>query len=466
MEILKFDVNFEIVDSNAEERMVYGYASTVDLDKHGDIVTLEALKEAIPTYMSSPELRVLHMKGDAAKIGSVKKAIVDHKGLYIGAKVANDSVWNLVKMGVLKAFSVGIRVLKRVGEKITKLELMEISLVDTPANVNAKIDIYKSLENKETPMKDMKEKISERADVDPKEGMRKYGKVKFADPKNKKYPIDTPERIRAAWNYIHQERNAAKYSSQDVDTIKKRILRAWKDKIGGEPPSAEKATTDMTKKGMNEVACLAQLLASLDSLEDAVTREAGVEQDNSTLPTELHSAIEELGAILRNMTDEETEEMANDQQAPDINALSQEMSEIKKMLCELKEASLIVEKSENQKNKEKEKQEENKNKDDKDTVLHELVNKQEQLAKNQELITKALSKLFDVPESLQVPSQEGVRLITKSEDLNSVSHTTLSSKDVDHIEIDGEIIKGPEKDALLEIQKSFNSPVVVKNPLF
>jgi hypothetical protein len=30
----------------------------------------------------------------------------------------------------------------------------------------------------------------------------------LADPVNKKYPIDMPSRIKAAWAYIHQPRNA------------------------------------------------------------------------------------------------------------------------------------------------------------------------------------------------------------------------------------------------------------------
>jgi hypothetical protein len=71
-------------------------------------------------------------------------------------------------------------------------------------------------------------KIHRRRDADPKEGLRKYGKATFADPVNKKYPIDTPGRIKAAWAYIHQPVNARKYSAQEVRTIQARIRRAAK----------------------------------------------------------------------------------------------------------------------------------------------------------------------------------------------------------------------------------------------
>jgi hypothetical protein len=71
-------------------------------------------------------------------------------------------------------------------------------------------------------------KIDKREDVDPEEGESKYGDVEFADSTNKKYPIDTPEHTRAAWNYINHEDNANKYDTDEVETIKDRIRRAAK----------------------------------------------------------------------------------------------------------------------------------------------------------------------------------------------------------------------------------------------
>ena len=44
--------------------------------------------------------------------------------------------------------------------------------------------------------------IERRQDLSPREGEREYGDVEFADPTNKKYPIDSPEHVRAAWSYI------------------------------------------------------------------------------------------------------------------------------------------------------------------------------------------------------------------------------------------------------------------------
>lgn len=55
-----------------------------------------------------------------------------------------------------------------------------------------------------------------------------YGDVKYADPKNGKYPVDTAEHARAAWAYINKDDNAAKYPLNGValSTVKSAIKAA------------------------------------------------------------------------------------------------------------------------------------------------------------------------------------------------------------------------------------------------
>ena len=72
----------------------------------------------------------------------------------------------------------------------------------------------------------MNQKIHRREDVNPERGEHEYGDVEFADPVNKKYPIDTAEHVRAAWNYIHHAANAARYAEGEAEAIKARIRRA------------------------------------------------------------------------------------------------------------------------------------------------------------------------------------------------------------------------------------------------
>lgn len=74
----------------------------------------------------------------------------------------------------------------------------------------------------------MSDEIAKRSDVNPEHGEHEYGNVEFADPTNKKYPIDTPEHIRSAWSYIHHKNDADKYSPEDVKKIESRIEAAAK----------------------------------------------------------------------------------------------------------------------------------------------------------------------------------------------------------------------------------------------
>ena len=89
--------------------------------------------------------------------------------------------------------------------------------------------------------------IAKRKSVSPKSGVEKYGAVKFADPKNKKYPIDTPEHVRAALSYIGMPKNQAKYNPKDLATIKGRIHAAAKrlgiGKTTGDSAGSFKETT-------------------------------------------------------------------------------------------------------------------------------------------------------------------------------------------------------------------------------
>lgn len=93
------------------------------------------------------------------------------------------------------------------------------------------------------------------SESDKKRAEKEYGDVKYADETNKKYPIDTEEHIRAAWNYIHQARNAAKYPDHGA-AIKHKIVAAWKRVIGGAPPSAEKDKSNL-EVNMEQKATLA-----------------------------------------------------------------------------------------------------------------------------------------------------------------------------------------------------------------
>ena len=80
--------------------------------------------------------------------------------------------------------------------------------------------------------------------ADTKTPAKPYGDVKYADPKNGKYPIDTEEHIRAAWSYISMPKNAAKYPLNGVtlSEVKDRIRAAMK-RIGADVSDSDSSSS-------------------------------------------------------------------------------------------------------------------------------------------------------------------------------------------------------------------------------
>lgn len=292
---------------------VFGVASSESRDSDGEIIKAEAVRRALPDYLEYGNVREMHQPIAA---GVALEASVDADGVTnFGAHIVDPSSVKKVQTGVLKGFSLGGKVTKRsktdksVVEGIT---LTEISLVDRPANPDARITLAKA--DKSGALQ-IVEKVSERSDSDPAEGEDKYGDVTFADPTNKKYPIDTVEHIRAAWNYINKPKNAGKYSAKDAAAIKRRIVAAWKAKIDKDgPPSAAKTTekamaSEDLHKGLYDVSRLADLLQSLFWCYNSSKLEAEMEGDGSSVPGQLRGACVTIARSLRDMVEEETAEL-------------------------------------------------------------------------------------------------------------------------------------------------------------
>ena len=132
-----------IAKVDAEQRMVWGYASTEAADEQGETVTRGALAAALDDYMRFANIREMHQP---SAVGVAKEAELDDRGLYLGAKIVDDDAWAKIVEGVYKGFSIGGRVTARDPADrsvITGVCLTEISVVDRPANPEAVFDCWK-----------------------------------------------------------------------------------------------------------------------------------------------------------------------------------------------------------------------------------------------------------------------------------------------------------------------------------
>lgn len=121
-----FGIQGQILKLDNEQRMVYGWASVITengipvVDTQGDVIKAETLVKAATEFMLSA--RVAKDMHSGGKIGEfvhsmpITKEIADALGIssdkegwIVACKVYDNAVWDKVKSGELKAFSIGGR---------------------------------------------------------------------------------------------------------------------------------------------------------------------------------------------------------------------------------------------------------------------------------------------------------------------------------------------------------------------
>jgi phage head maturation protease len=126
-------------------RTVAGYATTPDRDMDGEIITLDAVKAALPDYMQWGNIREMHTNR-AVGVADATKTKMDTTGLWLTAKIVDDEAWKKCVEGVYKGFSIGGRkeaVAEADPSTITAIKLVEISIVDRPANPSCRFEVQK-----------------------------------------------------------------------------------------------------------------------------------------------------------------------------------------------------------------------------------------------------------------------------------------------------------------------------------
>jgi HK97 family phage prohead protease/HK97 family phage major capsid protein len=146
------------VEKKAGGLQIAGYANTVTKDRVGDIIVPSAWTKGIDNFKKNPIL--LYQHDPSKPIGRVTDCKVDKTGLFVEAFISDAAeeqfkIHTLIRDDVLKAFSVGFRVLdqkydnSKEASMITDVELLEISVVTIPANQDSLFSLRKSFGSEE-----------------------------------------------------------------------------------------------------------------------------------------------------------------------------------------------------------------------------------------------------------------------------------------------------------------------------
>ena len=151
----QFKKDMPTADEPVDSLTIEGYANTISVDRVGDVIPLVAWNKALDNYLKNPIILAYHNHDQP--IGRMVEHNVDDKGLWVKARIsaAADDVFNLIKDGVLTAFSVGFSIKDAVYDAVTdlfiikELELLEISVVSVPCNQDSTFSLSKSFDKEE-----------------------------------------------------------------------------------------------------------------------------------------------------------------------------------------------------------------------------------------------------------------------------------------------------------------------------
>ena len=294
--------------------MIRGMASTNDFDRAGDTISPDAwAKGGLHNFENNPIILFNH---DYNKpIGRATGLKVTPKGLELEAKIsksAPEGVCELVKDGVLGAFSVGFRVKdadylsETDGYKIKDAELFEVSVVSVPCNQAATFSLAKSFDSSEE-YEAFKKTFTNRVDLasqslakddklsvasDTLDGAQAQKEIKMSEE------VKTPEVDLEAFAKKVAEETAAKIAMKQAET------KAAEEAAAVE--AAEKAQAEAEQKAAQEEEVKQAVVTGVESgteklMEDVqkelTARNADMEETLNKYKKELEEKSDEIAKM-------------------------------------------------------------------------------------------------------------------------------------------------------------------------
>lgn len=280
-------------DGKIDSVMIEGYASTNDVDRHGDIVPVSVWQKGIENYLKNPVILAYHDHSEPA--GRMIEHRIDDKGFWVKARIsaAAEDVFNLVKDGVLTAFSIGFRIVDAEYNSaaelfvVKELELHEISVVSVPANQNTLFSLSKSFENDEE-FKSFKMQFAPKSES--AKGLESSTEANSDVTKEWKMDPKQLEQMLAD--------AASKAAEQTAKAIAEKQAKDAADKL-----AADKAQADIDARVKAAVAAISTVDTGAEKLlAEVEKRLATAEETNKSVIAGLESALREKAAEIEAIT--------------------------------------------------------------------------------------------------------------------------------------------------------------------
>jgi len=344
---------FNILKS--DNLVIGGYASIEIVDKQNDLITLEALEDAVVKYMSDEKYRNVMSNHSNVQVGEViekyrdshgvlHKTGVDNVGFYVVIKLRDDiekakEISRGIRKGTLRSFSIGGQAISKkqktsdeYGEynEIDRLELHEVTICEKGINPEAKFDILKMEEEKT--MSEKLEKALEELNDLMKQVNNVHSDIDDAVTKNAEYmdtdadDMDMDEKA----DMEMEEKADEDMEEKALDEDETREFEAGEEVVSGGKPTAAPAALNVAK-GL-EGTDFSTLDLSVENVEKAYAK-FKAERMEAMAYDSLSKQFE------ARFADELSVKKANAERAEydartDVAALKQEFAELRKSLTE------------------------------------------------------------------------------------------------------------------------------------
>ena len=273
--------------------IIRGMASTNDVDRAGDSISPEAWsKGGLGNFEKNPIILFNHDYD--RPIGRATGLKVTDKGLELEAKISKSApanVCELVKEGILGAFSVGFRVKdadylqETEGLMIKDAELFEVSVVSVPCNQAATFSLSKSFDSM-AEYEDFKKTFINRVDL---------AGQSLAKDENSSVASETPDEAEISAKEEIKMSEEVKTPEIDLEAFAKKVAEETAAKIAmkqAESKAAEeKAVQEAEEKAVQEAA---EKAAQEEEVKAAVS--VGVESGAERLMADIEAKLSEKDA--------------------------------------------------------------------------------------------------------------------------------------------------------------------------
>ena len=319
---------------------ICGMASTADFDRAGDTISAEAwTKGGLGNFEKNPIILFNH---DYNKpIGRATGLKVTENGLELKAKIsksAPDHVAQLVKEGILGAFSVGFRVKdadylsETDGLKIKDAELFEVSVVSVPCNQAATFSLAKSFDSIEE-YNEFKKTFTNSVDL---------AGQSLAKDENSFEASDTPDGTEKS---VQKEINMSEVNTPevDLDALAKKVAEETAAKFAMKQAESKAAE----EKAAQEAEAKVQIEAEAKQVQErAITTgiESGVDRlmaDVEAKLAEKDAKIDEVVKSFQQQLEEKSEEITKMRESKRVFADRSEGDTVSKWGKEFMNAHLL-----------------------------------------------------------------------------------------------------------------------------